>query len=137
MYGPVDGSQPTFLGPAPPAQHSSGIGTQATGNISGWDPSNPQTSGLTAIILQEGLRDPFIEHWSAGVQHELRPKMILEVNYVGTLGRNLFRADNKNRLSGGRLPEGSCIANNLGRRLCSQVNTSTAENGLRINRWEG
>ena len=132
VYGPMDGSPPTFRGPAPPAQHS-GIGAQATGNISGWDPSNPQTSGLTAIILQEGLRDPFIEHWSAGVQRELRHKLVLEVNYVGTLGRNLFRADNKNRLPGGRLPEGSCVTDNLGRRLCSQVNTSTAGNGLRIN----
>jgi hypothetical protein len=132
VYGPVDGSQPTFLGPAPAAQHA-GTGAQATGNISGWDPSNPQTSGLTAIILQEGLRDPFIEHWFAGVQRELRPKLMLEVNYVGTLGRNLFRADNKNRLPGGRLPEGSCVTDNLGRRLCSQINTSTAGNGLQIN----
>jgi hypothetical protein len=132
VYGPVDGGQPTFLGPAPPAQHS-GIGAQATGNISGWDPANPQTSGATAIILQEGLRDPFVEHWFAGVQRELRRKWMLEVNYVGTLGRNLFRADNKNRLPGGRLPEGSCVTDNLGRRLCSQVNTGKADNGLQIN----
>jgi outer membrane receptor protein involved in Fe transport len=132
VYGPVDGSQATFLGPAPPAQRS-GIGAQATGNISGWDPANPQTSGLTAIILQEGLRDPFVENWFAGAQRELRGKLILEVNYVGTLGRNLFRADNKNRLPGGRLPEGSCVTDNLGRRLCSQINTSTAANRLKIN----
>src|SRR5207245_11054810 len=60
-------------------------------------------------------------------------KLALEVNYVGTLGRNLFRADNKNRLPGGRLPEGSCVTDNLGRSLCSQVNTSTAGNSLQIN----
>jgi Carboxypeptidase regulatory-like domain/TonB-dependent Receptor Plug Domain/TonB dependent receptor len=132
VYGPADGGQPTFQGPAPPAQHS-GIGAQATGNISGWDPANPQTSGLTAILLQEGLRDPFVEDWFAGVQRELRRKLILEVNYVGTLGRNLYRADNKNRLPGGRLPEGSCVTDNLGRRLCSQVNTGTADNGLQLN----
>jgi hypothetical protein len=132
VYGPVDGSRATFLGPAPPAQHS-GIGAQATGNISGWDPANPQTSGLTAILLQEGLRDPFVEHWFAGVQRELRAKLMLEVNYVGTLGRNLFRADNKNRLPGALLPEGACVTDNLGRRLCSQVNTNKAGNGLQIN----
>jgi hypothetical protein len=128
VYGPVDGSQATFLGPAPPAQHS-GSGAQATGNISGWDPANPQTSGLTAIILQQGLRDPFVENWFAGVQRELPRKLMLEVNYVGTLGRNLFRADNKNRLPGGRLPEGSCVTDNLGRRLCSQVNTQINPRG--------
>ncbi len=132
VYGPADGSKSTFLGPAPPAQHS-GIGAQATGNISGWDPANPQTSGLTAILLQEGLRDPFVQNWFAGVQRELRRKLILEVNYVGTLGRNLFRADDKNRLPGGRLPEGSCVNDNLGRRLCSQVNTNKAANGSLIN----
>ena len=43
VYGPVDGSPPTFLGAAPAAQHS-GTGIQATGNIAGWDPSNPQLS---------------------------------------------------------------------------------------------
>ena len=40
VYGPVTGGTPTFLGPSPPGQHA-GAGVQATGNISGWDPSNP------------------------------------------------------------------------------------------------
>jgi outer membrane receptor protein involved in Fe transport len=50
VYGPVDGHQPTFLGPAPPAQHS-GTGAQATGNISGWDPSNLQLAFLSSIVF--------------------------------------------------------------------------------------
>ncbi len=52
---------------------------------------------------------------------------------------NLFaRADNENRLPGGRLPEGSCVTDNLGRRLCSQVNTSTAgETACKSIRSEG
>jgi hypothetical protein len=60
VYGPVGGGTPTFSGSAPPAQHS-GFGAQATGNISGWDPSNPQTSGFTAIVFSDGLRDPDVE----------------------------------------------------------------------------
>src|SRR5262249_3109362 len=132
VYGPVEGGQPTFLGPAPAAQHS-GQGAQATGNISGWDPSNPQLSAFTAIVFPQGLQDPYVENWFFGLQRELRPKLIMELNYVGTAGRNLFRAENVNRISGGRLPEGTCVADTFGRQLCSQVDTNTAENGLELN----
>jgi hypothetical protein len=58
IYGPVDGSQPTYLGPAPAAQHS-GKGVQATGNISGWAPSNPQLGAFTSIIFPETLNPNF------------------------------------------------------------------------------
>ena len=132
VYGPVGGGAPTFLGPAPAAQHS-GSGVQATGNISGWAPSNPQTSAFTAIVFPEGLSDPYIQNWFLGIQREVRPKLTVEVNYVGTLGRNLFRAENVNRVPGSRLPEGTCVTDNSGRRLCSQRNSNTAANGLPIN----
>ncbi len=132
VYGPVDGGQPTYLGPAPAAQHS-GMGAQATGNISGWAPSNPQLSGFTAIIFPEGLRDPYIQHWFFGVQRELHSKVTVEVNYVGTAGHNLYRAEDVNRVPGGRLPEGTCVTDKFGRQLCSQINTNTAPNGLPLN----
>jgi Carboxypeptidase regulatory-like domain/TonB dependent receptor/TonB-dependent Receptor Plug Domain len=132
VYGPVDGGLPTFLGPASPAQHS-GIGSQATGNISGWDPSNPQIAGFTAIVFPKGLHDPYVENWFLGLQRELRPKLIVEVNYVGTAGRNLYRAENVNRVPGGELPEGTCATDNFGRRLCSRINTNQAANGVEIN----
>jgi outer membrane receptor protein involved in Fe transport len=132
VYGPVDGGQPTFQGPAPIAQHS-GTGAQATGNISGWAPSNPQLSGFTAIVFSDGIRDPYVENWFVGLQREVRPKLTVELNYVGTAGRNLFRADNVNRVPGGRLPEGTCVTDNIGRQLCSQINTNPAPNGLEIN----
>jgi outer membrane receptor protein involved in Fe transport len=132
VYGPVDGGQPTFQGPAPAAQHS-GTGAQATGNISGWSPSNPQLSGFTAIVFPEGLRDPYVENWFFGIQRELRSRSIIELNYVGTAGRNLYRAEDVNRVPGERLPEGTCATDNSGRQLCSQINTSQAANGLEIN----
>ncbi len=132
IYGPVDGSQPTFIGPAPSAQHS-GTGAQATGNISGWDPANPQTSGFTAIVFPGGFHDPYVENWFFGLQRELRPKLTVEFNYVGTAGRNLFRAEDVNRIPGGLLPEGTCATDNFGRKLCSQVNTNRSENGEEIN----
>ena len=132
VYGPVNGGQPTFLGAAPAAQHA-GNGVQATGNISGWDPSNAQTSNLTSIIFPHSLRDPYIENWFFGIQREILPDVIMEVNYVGTAGRKLFRSENVNRIPGGRLPEGTCVDDNFGRRICSQINSSKASNGLTIN----
>ncbi len=132
VYGPVDGGQPTFLGPAPPAQHS-GTGMQATGNISGWDPSNPQLAGISSIVFPEGIRDPYVENWFLGVQRELRSSTTLEVNYVGTAGRKLFRAESVNRIPGARLPEGTCVTDTFGRKLCSQVNSNLAGNHLEIN----
>lgn len=132
VYGPVDGGQATFQGPAPAEQHS-GNGAQATGNISGWDPSNPQIAGFTAIVFQKGLHDPYVENWYVGVQRQLRPNLTVELNYVGTAGRNLYRAENVNRVPGERLPEGTCATDNFGRQLCSQINTNKAGNGLEIN----
>jgi hypothetical protein len=132
IYGPVDSARPTFIGPAPSAQHS-GTGPQATGNISGWDPANPQTSGFTAIVFPRGLHDPYVENWFVGLQRELHSKVTVELNYVGTAGRNLFRAENVNRIPGGLLPEETCATDNFDRRLCSQVNTTTTGNGEEIN----
>jgi outer membrane receptor protein involved in Fe transport len=132
VYGPVDGGPPSFQGPAPAAQQS-GTGVQATGNISGWAPSNPQLSGFTAIVFPEGLRDPYIEHWFFGIQRELPSRSIVELNYVGTAGRNLYRAEDVNRVPGERLPQGTCVTDNFGRQLCSQIDISKGPDGLEIN----
>ncbi len=122
VYGPVGGSVPTYLGPAPPNQHS-GVGVQATGNISGWDPTNPNIGFLTSIILPHGMPDPSVTNYFLGIQREIRHDLILEANYVRTSGSHLIRADNVNRIPGGRLPEGTCVKDNLGRLLCSQRDT--------------
>jgi hypothetical protein len=132
VYGPVDGGQATFLGTAPSAQHS-GTGAQAMGNISGWDPANAQTSILNSIIFPDAQRDPFVENCFFGVQREILPKLTVEINYVGTAGRKLFRAENVNRIPGGRLPEGTCVTDTFGRKLCSQIDSGTAANGLTLN----
>ena len=127
IYGPTAGGTPTFLGPAPAGQNS-GVGLQATGNISGWDPSNPQTAGLTSIVFSNGMNDPVIHNWFFGIQRELRPRLKLELNYVGTTGSNLFRAESVNRIPGSRLPEGVCVTDNFDRRICSQRNSNTISN---------
>ena len=132
VYGPVGGGAPKFVGPAPPEQNS-GSGVQATGNISGWDPSNPHLAANTAIVFPEGIRDPYVENWFFGVQHQIRAGIVVQLNYVGTAGHKLFRAEAVNRVPGARLPEGTCVTDNFGRKLCSQVNTNEDANGFVIN----
>src|SRR5207244_5327912 len=63
VYGPVAGGTPTYVGPSPPGQYAE---AGATGNISGWDPSNPHLAINTAIVFQEGIRDPYVENWFWG-----------------------------------------------------------------------
>jgi len=112
---------PTFSGP--PTNPNQGTGAQAVGNLTGWDPANPNLAQLTGIVFPEGIRDPYVYNYYLGVQRELMPKLTLEANYVGTTGHKLFRAQNVNRIPGERLPEGDCVTDDLGRRLCSQIDT--------------
>jgi len=136
IYGPYTGTcatggtctpdplaTPTFTGPA--TNPNQGVGAQAVGNLTGWDASNPNLATLTGIVYPEGIKDPYVYNYFLGVQREIMPKLIVEANYVGTTAHKLFRAENVNRIPGGRLPEGSCVIDNLGRQLCSQIQSPT------------
>jgi len=75
VYGPstCDGAPPptgnctagsnvpvTFTGaPTNPNQGPAGQ-AQAQGNITGWDPSNPNQATLTGIIFPKGIKDPYV-----------------------------------------------------------------------------
>jgi len=131
-YGPQSGGAPRFTGPPDPLNFQ-GVGAAAAGNINAWDPRNPNLGGLTAIVLPEGLRDPYVYNWYLGVQREVLPSLVFELNYVGTAGHKLFRAENVNRIPGGRLPEGTCVIDTFGRKLCSQVDSSIGSNGEPLN----
>lgn len=110
IYGPsTPGATPTFTGPA--TNIGQGVGAQAVGNLVGWDPSNANLAFLTAIPDPKGLQDPFVYNYFFGVQRQISSSLAVEVNYVGTSGRKLFRAQSVNRSSGGRLPiPGTCAA---------------------------
>ena len=94
-----------------------GTGAQATGNITGWYGQNPNTAYLTGIITPKGVDDPYVYNFYFGVQHEIMSKTVVEVNYVGTAGHKLFRAENINRAPGAFLPAGAQVVDNLGRTL--------------------
>jgi hypothetical protein len=50
------------------------------------------------------------------------------VNYVGTAGHRLFRAENINRQPGGKLPSTACGTNNIGESFCGLL-TATNNSG--------
>lgn len=132
-YGPqVTGVAPTYTGSAPAAQ-SSGNGPQAQGNLNAWDPANPNLSAATGIVLPRGLRDPYVFNWFLGLQRALGAAWTAEVNYVATAGRKLFRAEDINRIPGGRLPPGTCVTDGDQRTVCSQVNMALGSSGRPLN----
>jgi hypothetical protein len=112
-----------------PANPGIGTGTQATGNIQGYYFGNPNTANLTGIIFPEGIRDPYILNYYVGVQREILPKTVLEVNFVGTQGRRLFRAEQGNRLPGIR-----CSTNPASRSFCPGPDgiAGTADDGTAV-----
>ncbi|PYX69201.1 MAG: hypothetical protein DMG72_21355 [Acidobacteria bacterium] len=131
-YGSQSGEAPRFTGPPDPLNFQ-GSGVAAVGNINAWDPNNPNLAGVTSVVFPEGLRDPYVYNWYLGVQREILPKLMIEVNYVGTAGHKLFRAENVNRIPGGRLPEGTCVIDDFGRKLCSQIDSTAGSTGDPLN----
>jgi hypothetical protein len=120
------GAVPTFTGP--PTNPGQGVGAQATGNINGWNADNPLIAKLTGIVLPQGIKDPYVYNDFLSIQHEIIPKLVLEVNYVGTAGHRLFRAENINRQPGGKLPSTACGTNNIGESFCGLL-TATNNSG--------
>jgi hypothetical protein len=133
-YGPQTGGgtcpncavAPSFTGAPDPLNFQGTGSATAVGNIQAWNPATRHQAVLTGIILPEGIRDPYVFNWFFGMQRELAPKLVLELNYVGTAGRKLFRAEDINRIPGGALglfsdldPE--CVTDIFGRDLCSKL----------------
>jgi len=108
VYGPTnsDGTAnttgtPSYGGaPTNPGQGPAGLGF--AGNIMGWYPGSPHLAYLTGIPDPGGMRTPYVENGFLGIQQELAPSTVLEVNWVGTLGKKLFWAENPNRVVNGR-----------------------------------
>jgi len=122
FYGPQSGGAPSYTGSSDPLNNQGPDGqAQAIGNIGGWNGVHPNTALLTGIVLPEGLRDPYVHNAFVSIQHEIMPRLVAEVNYVGTFGHRLFRAQHINRSAGGRLPAGTCITTQdvYARDICS------------------
>jgi outer membrane receptor protein involved in Fe transport len=127
---------PRFSGAPGPTQNQGPVGqAQSQGNISGWDPSNPNQAVLTGIIFPKGIKDPYVYNYYLGVQHEIMPKTVLEVNYVGTTGHKLFRSEDINRRPGTLLPADSVVTDNLGRTWTGNSGRPNRNYG-RLRNWQ-
>jgi hypothetical protein len=108
---------PTFAGPGTNPNMGPAGQAQAQGNINGWDPNNPNFAVLTGIVFPSGLRDPYVYNYYMSIQREIMPKTVVQLDYVGTTGHKLFRAEDINREAGSYLPAGVTVTDNLGRTL--------------------
>jgi hypothetical protein len=94
LYGPQDGTQVRVDGVNPNPGAS-----RYEGNIIAYDPSNPNIN-LVNAIPNPRMRDPYVQSYFLGIEREVIRDTTLEVNYVGTLGRKLMRAEDFNRYTG-------------------------------------
>jgi outer membrane receptor protein involved in Fe transport len=126
---------PTFTGPGTNPNMGPAGEAQAQGNLGGWDPSNPNLANLTGIIFPEGIRDPYVYNFYLSVQHEIMPKTVVEMRYVGTAGHKLFRSEDVNRQPGSLLPVGTTAVDNFGRTLTGMGGRLNQNYG-RLRVWE-
>ncbi len=111
--------------------------SQAQGNIDGWDPTNPNQATLTGIIFPKGVRDPYVYNFYLGIQHEIMPKTVLDVKYVGTAGHKLFRAEDVNRQPGSYLPGDTLATPGVSATLVDNFGRTLTGMGGRLNQNYG
>ncbi len=46
---------------------------------------------LTPVLFENNIRNPYSQNWNFGIQHEVLPSLLVELNYVGTKGTHLLR----------------------------------------------
>jgi outer membrane receptor protein involved in Fe transport len=144
VYGPTvcptpttcqtSGAHPAFTGPG--TNPGQGTGAQAVGNLSGWAAANPDTAFLTGIVLPGGIKDPYVYNEFLSLQREIAPRMTLELDWVGTVGHRLFRAQQINRQDGALLPVGSCVVNNVDGQVCGLTGGVPNTNYGILRQWE-
>lgn len=126
LYGPQEGQPVTPTGPNPNPG-----GRNFEGNIIAYETGQPNFAYLTGIPTPR-MRDPYVQSFFLGIQREIARETTLEVNYVGTLGRKLIRAENPNRFNGDRL--GWANPNGVGEGDTSLNRINPNEGTLRF--WE-
>lgn len=97
LFGPQGGQAVSATGSNP----NPGAGT-FDGNIIAYEPTNVNKAFLSGVANPE-MRDPYVMSYFLGLQRELMGDTTFELNYVGTLGRKLIRAENPNRFTGDRI----------------------------------
>ena len=56
--------------------------------------ATPAANTFLAVSQSPQPRNPYMQQWSLGVQHEIVPRTTFEINYIGTHGSNLLMRQN-------------------------------------------
>ncbi|HEY3381018.1 MAG TPA: TonB-dependent receptor [Vicinamibacterales bacterium] len=73
------------LGPNYPDNPALGRGVDANGGIKG--------ARVALRVIDPATTTPYSYNWFAGIQREMPWKLVLDVNYIGSAGRNLMSTD--------------------------------------------
>ena len=86
----------------------------------------PPCSPILPFLVDHNLRTPYSQNWSAGIQIEPVPSLLLEANYVGSKGTHLLRLVDGNPPQPALVAqlEAFCVASNP---LNSGLNTPTGQ----------
>ena len=117
LYGPQRAGQTVTATGANP---NIGAGS-FEGNIIAYDPTNNNSNFLSGIA-NPNMRDPYVMSWFVGIQREVMKNLTLEVNYVGTGGRKIIRAENFNRFTGDRIGRASPTGRFAGDNSLNRIN---------------
>lgn len=74
-------------------------GFNSSGGLN-WNIPNSKAPVITGFVVNPDVKTQYSESWFFNIQHELASSWVAEVGYVGTMGRNLERIDNINRVNG-------------------------------------
>jgi hypothetical protein len=61
--------------------------------ISGFEELGTDVFNSPPLLVDEGLRTPYVQSWFAGVQRQLNDRWYLEISQMGSLGRKLITSD--------------------------------------------
>jgi hypothetical protein len=117
LYGPQRAGQAVTVTGADP---NPGAGS-FEGNIIAYEPTNNNSTYLTGIA-NPNMRDPYVMSWFVGIQREIFRNTSFEINYVGTGGRKIIRAENFNRFNGDRIGRASPTGEFAGATALNRVN---------------
>ena len=56
-----------------------------------------QVAPASTVAVDQALRTPYVQNWFLGLQRQLTPNLVLEVDHAGSVGRKLVTADTINR----------------------------------------
>jgi hypothetical protein len=94
-YSLGDASKPYLGYPVDPALR---VGLDARNGVIG--------ARVNLTTVDPDLKSPYVHNWFLGFQRELFRGIVMDANYVGSLGRNLHNAYNINRFAGDLLDGG-------------------------------